>query len=631
MGQGAVATSAPSRFLDDRPADAIGTPGPHSSDIAGRAAPGRRRALRRVGLHLVVIAGFAVPAVALFWHAWSGHPSSTLTCACGDAGQTVWFVAWPAYAIAHGLDPFFSGALEAPYGVNLLSNASAVPVGVLLAPVTWAAGPVAATNVALTLCPALSAWGLWLACRRLVSWRPAAVVAALLFGYSPFVVTNVALGHVGVSLLVAPPLLLLATRQLLFGPAERRTRWAVGIGALLALQYLLSSEILAIVVVVGVPCALVAAVVGHRCLPPPRDLLRAVGVAGLVAAMLLAFPVWFFLAGAQHLRGPLWQGASIQGNTLVALWDPGHYGSSTGTLLHFGGYEGHIGPPSSYLGPVVLALAAVAFVSAWRRRTAWLLVAGTLVAVASSFGILLWIRPGDAQNVWLPWRVLGTWPLLDDVIPQRFSAVTDLCVALLIGVGIDAVVRRVRLRRRAGTWRTVTASCCIVASGAAVVSLWWTYQVPFVTRTVSPPAWYETAAPRLAPGTVVLSYPFPFPLDGSSAAMVWQAVDGMRFELAGGYVKAPAADGRPLADLPPPEANGVLARLTARAPGRLPVADTRTVGALREAIAHWRVDEVVVATRGRDPALARRLFTRAIGRPPERELGVWVWRLGPRR
>ena len=111
-----------------------------------------------------------MPAVALWWHVWSGHPSSALTCACGDPAQEVWFMAWPAWALAHLHDLFFSGAVNVPIGANLLSNTSGILVGVLLAPVTWLFGPVTATNVALTLAPALKRVGLFR--RRPSPWSP---------------------------------------------------------------------------------------------------------------------------------------------------------------------------------------------------------------------------------------------------------------------------------------------------------------------------------------------------------------------------------------------------------------------------------------------------------------------------
>ena len=580
-----------------------------------------------MGAHVLVVVAFALPAVALWWHAWDGHLSSTLTCACGDAGQTVWFLAWPAYALSHGLDPFFSSAVQAPYGVNLLTNASAVPIGVLLAPVTLTAGPIVATNVALTLCPALSAWACWVACRRLVTWRPAGAIAGLLFGYSPFVVTNLALGHLGLALLVAPPLLVVATRQLLFGPASSRRRCGAGVGALLGAQFLISSEIFAIVVVIGVPCTLAAAVVGRRLLAPRPQLLRALGLAGIVVAAVLAFPMWFFLAGPQHLHGPLWQGAPLQGNALTALWDPGHYRAPAGTLLRFGGYEGRAGPPSSYLGPVVLGVGGGALAVAWRRRTAWLLALGAVVAAVCSFGAVLWLVPGRVVDMWMPWKVFGALPLLGDIIPQRFSAVTDLCIALLIGVGVDAAWRLGAERGHAAKRRSLALFIVLAVSVATVASAWWTYQVPFATRRLAPPSWYAVVAPRLPAGTVVLSYPFPFSLDGSSGSMVWQALDGMRFRLAGGYVKEPGPGGRPLSDRPVPQPYVLLARLTARAAGPMPAIDGRDVAQLRNSLTRWRVGEVVVVDRGAHPASTVGLLSRVLQRPPRSVMGAWVWKV----
>ncbi|MGP0032629.1 MAG: hypothetical protein ACLPVF_19270, partial [Acidimicrobiales bacterium] len=136
------------------------------SDAASRLATLSREVLRHVGVILL----FSVPAVVLWWHVWSGHPSSTLTCGCGDPAQEVWFIAWPASALWHLANPFFSGAVNVPYGANLLTNTSGTLVGVVLSPITRIWGPVTATNVALTLCPGISAWGCWVAIRRFVDW-----------------------------------------------------------------------------------------------------------------------------------------------------------------------------------------------------------------------------------------------------------------------------------------------------------------------------------------------------------------------------------------------------------------------------------------------------------------------------
>ena len=171
------------------------------------AAVGAAKGVRTVGFHLAALACFTVPAIVLWWHVWSGHPSSALTCGCGDPAQEVWFMAWPAWAITHLHNVFFSGVVNVPHGANLLSNTSGPLVGIVLAPVTWLFGPVTATNVALTLAPALSAWACFAAIRPLVTWKAGAIPAALVFGYSAALVTSLTFGHVSVTLLVIPPFL----------------------------------------------------------------------------------------------------------------------------------------------------------------------------------------------------------------------------------------------------------------------------------------------------------------------------------------------------------------------------------------------------------------------------------------
>ena len=190
----------PAEPADPAPPTSLRRARPRARSPIGRAA-------HAVGFHLGAIALFSLPAVALWWHVWSGHPSSTLTCGCGDPAQQVWFTAWPAWAMAHLHDLFFSGAVNVPHGANLLSNTSGTLVGVVLAPVTWLFGPVTATNVALTLAPGLSAWGCFAAIRPLVTWKPGAIPAGLVYGYSAAIVTSLAFGHVSVTWLVIPPLL----------------------------------------------------------------------------------------------------------------------------------------------------------------------------------------------------------------------------------------------------------------------------------------------------------------------------------------------------------------------------------------------------------------------------------------
>ena len=100
-------------------------------------------------LRQAVLAGavYLLLAVVLWWRVWSTHPNSTMTCGCTDAGFLMWFLEWTTYAMGHGHNLWFSTWMLHPTGVNVLSNASAPGLGVLLSPVTAGVGPVAAMNV----------------------------------------------------------------------------------------------------------------------------------------------------------------------------------------------------------------------------------------------------------------------------------------------------------------------------------------------------------------------------------------------------------------------------------------------------------------------------------------------------
>ncbi|MGH8979482.1 MAG: hypothetical protein ACRDWE_00470, partial [Acidimicrobiales bacterium] len=327
-----------------------------------------------------------------------------------------------------------------------------------------------------------------------------------------------------------------------------------------------------------------------------------------------------------------WAGTTVAGNPLNGLWQPGAYGAHATTLERLGGYLGRRGPLPSYVGPVELGAAGASLLLAWRRAGVWLLAIVGTFAAWCSLGALVSLSPGHVSDAWTPWRVLGAWPLVRDVIPQRFTAVVDLCVALVIGLGIDRAYRlavrerRGVVRRRLVGWFAATA---LGIGGVAIAaSPWGTYEVPFATRAVTVPRWYATRAPALPGGTVVLSVPFPFPGDGESAPMVWQAVDGMGFRLAGAYAKVPGRSGRPIGTHDAPLADEVLASFD-ETPGRLPASSARRLAAIRTALGTWGVQVVVVSPDVAHERRAVSVLRAAIGRAPHRELGAWVWRLDP--
>jgi hypothetical protein len=647
---------------DDGPRPATG---PRRAAHAAAPRDRLRRALRSVGRHAGVIAVFALPGVLFWWHLWA-HPSSAITCACSDAEQQVWFVAWPAYALSHGLNPFFSHLIWAPDGVNLLDNASMPLVGLVLAPVTWLWGPLVATKVAVTLAPALSAWGCWIACRHFTQWKPVAWLAGLFFGYSPWVISSLREGHLGMAVLVVPPLVLVVLDRAFAGDDGAAWRWGLALALLAVVQFFLSAEVLVMTVIVSIVGTVTALIVG---LPRVRAHLArgavALGVTAAVAVVVLAVPVHLMLAGPRHLTGSVWPGLHYFGNNLSSLWNP------RWNIDNLVSFVFDNGPAASYVGLGALIVAGASVVAARRRSITWVLVVVVVVSEALSLGVWLTFYGGHVVNVpWLPWRTLDNWPLLDSVLPGRFAIFVDLGLALLIGLGFDALCQSLTGREQltrpgapdatgtgpdaptapaaagaaptaesesadrptpgATTWnRGVLISSVVLVAVAAAVLLpaWHDFPLPTPVQTLREPPWFATAGRTVAPGSVVLTYPFPSSASLVADPMVWQARDGMRFRLAGGYAKVPGPTGAPLQTGPPDSAVHSLIALSVdpQNPGRPLASRPAALAALRRAITAWGVTDIVVTDTGIHPVDAAAVFTAVTGRLPARSHRAWVW------
>ena len=598
--------------------------------LAPSDGPGRaQRAVRTVGFHLLALVCFTVPAILLWWHVWSGHPSSVLTCACGDPAQEVWFMAWPAWAITHMHNVFFSGAVNVPHGANLLSNTAGPLVGVVLAPVTWLFGPVAATNAALTLAPALSAWACFAAIRPLVSWKAGAIPAALVYGYSTAIVTSIAFGHVSVTVLVIPPFLFTTLYEIVIRQEHSVQRDALVLAALLVAQFFISPEILVMCLLLGAVGLVAVMVVGWRQLRPRAGhALPALGLASGVTVLLLAYPTWYGLAGPQAVSGMLFALAPIAGVPLSGLLVPGAYGAVANEYQRFGGYLGRNGPPADYVGWGVALASVGALVAGRRRALTWLLFLLAAATFWLALGAYLLSAPAWLGHPWLPWRELSTLPVLKEILPDQFVPLLTLFLAFLIAVGLDALhgVHGGPTSWLTGHRAILSAVATAAVAVVALVPVFLTFDAPLRVVPVRTPAYLRQATSTLSPSPVLLT--IPFAVSGSAQPMLWQASEGMRFRLAGAALKTPAALGGPVGSGPPGSARRILTDLTLSGT-TLPTGTAAQLATVRRALTTWQVDEVVVTGASRDPVYASGFFTMALGVAPAFVRGAWVWKLRP--
>jgi hypothetical protein len=583
--------------------------------------------------HLLALALFAIPSIVLWWHVWSGHPAGTLTCHCGDPAQQVWFTAWPAWAIAHLHSPFFSGAVNVPYGANLLSNTSGTLVGVVLAPVTWVAGPVFSTNVALTLAPALSAWGCWVAVRRVVRVKVAAIPAGLMFGYSSAILNALIFGHVSVTVLVVPPLFFSTLHEIVIRQEHSVRRDALTLAALAVVQFLISPEILVMCLLLAAFGLAAAAVVGwNQVVRRSAHALPALGIAAGITFVLLAYPAWFGLHGPQSVSGVLFDLAPFTGVPLWGFLSPGNYSAMANSFERFGGYLGRNGPTSNYVGWGTALLFVASAVMARRRPLTWMLVFMTIMTIWLALGDFVIGAPhavsGALSHLPMPWATLSKYPVFKEILPDQFSPFIILFPAVLVALGLDAAVTRVRLssvgrdwsseRRRAVAW--CGAGLVVLA---AMIPVWLAFDTPLTVRRVQIPTYMAEVAPNLPDGTVLLTVPFA--VSGSTRPMLWQAVDDMHFRLAGAALKTPNARGGPVGKGAPGSARRILTDLTYDAPA--PTGTAAQAATVRRALVQWNVDKVVVAGTSADPVYASGFFTSVLGRAPAYVSGAWVWTL----
>ncbi|MEH1164531.1 hypothetical protein V6V47_03995 [Micromonospora sp. CPCC 205539] len=568
----------------------------------------------------LVVAGYLGLAVLLTSAQW-GHPWRLFHQA-GDQVLFEWMLAHAAHAVVEGENPLYSTALNAPDGVNLMANTSVLGLGVPLTPVTLLFGSQAAFCVAVVCCLAgtATAWYALLR-RRLVTARSAAAVGGLICGFAPGMIAQA-----GAHLHVAAQFLVPAILALVFRPdkgstEERRRggvwRSGVGLGLLLVWQVFIGEEVLVFLAlaagVFAVGYALADRVAARRLAPA---LFGRLGVAALVAATLLAYPLWFQFHGPQHYSGMAFAAHGFQ------LDAASFTASARQTVLGDDWLPGLLSPnpteENSFFGPGLLVLAVVIVIWLWRRPLVRALAVCALVFALLSLGAELRVD-GTATGIPGPYRLVAGLPLLDLAVPARFALVCVPVLGVLVALSLD----RVRAARRPPAAPGLPVR--LLWAGAVAAALLPLVPTPIRVVPVAPVPPFVTDGgwrPLVPPGRTVVAVP---PVTGAalSPVMLWSARTGLAFRAPGGYFIGPSGPDDPTARWGAPDRpTAVLLRR---------VADTGTVPVLTDAdrrqavedLRHWRA-ALVVLGRQTHVEPVRRTVEDLLGpgRPVD---GGWMW------
>jgi hypothetical protein len=502
------------------------------------ARDGERRTLRdRHAADWLVLGGYLAAAVLLTWRLWAdpaGRAQLLVNRISHDIDLFSWFMRYDATAVAHWhLPALVTTAVNAPQGINLMWNTSLLLPGVVLAPVTLLAGPQTSLTLLLTLGFAGSAAALFLVLRRWGASLGAAALGGAVYGFSPALV-DTAVGHYHLQFAVLPPLIIDAALRIVTGRG-RPVRGGIWLGLLVAAQVFIGEELLVDTVVAGVLLVVVLA------LGQPRTVLTrlrgtATGLATAAGVVLLTcgYALWVQFHGPLTEHGSPWHTARFRNHPSDFVVPPGgllfHDHASAAALSH---HPLRLGEYLAYLGWPLLIVVVIAAIWFWRDQR--VRVAAVTFAVLEIFS--LGSRPivfhsSHYPASLLPWSYLRHFPVLSQLLVDRFSILAAGAAAAVLAFSIDLARSA---RPQAVTWRRSLPAAIAVLAVLPLVPL------PLHTAAVTPvPAGWHTVFTRLrlAPDAPVLVIP------GHAQEMAWQAASGEPGSLIGGYCVAPSRTGQ---------------------------------------------------------------------------------------
>ncbi len=600
------------------------------------------------GRRTVLLAGayYLLASLAVTLWLWRDPASRTVAGNPNDANQFAWFFRYDATAIAHArLPALVTAAMNVPHGVNVMWNTFVLLPGVLLTPVTLLFGPQTSLTVLLTLGFAGSATAMFAVLRRWEVSVAGAALGAAVYGFSPALVHS-AIGHYDLQFAALPPLIVDAGLRLATGRA-RAVPGGIKLGLLVTAQLLISEEILldtAIAVVVMV--IVVGANRPREVAGKVRTLGAGLAAGACVTAVIAGYPLWVQFFGPLRLHGspflPDYFKNDLAGFVVPSSLMVFHTANSAAAVARS---QGHLPEYLGYLGWPLIVVLLLATIHFWRllpvRAAA---VTATVLGVFSLGGTLV-ASGHEYPGIKLPWYWVQGLPVLNAVLPDRFSIVADGAAAALLAFAADAAITGFaayaasRLPRLASGWRpaAVVMSCAVLTALPLVPR-----PLPAAAAPPLPPGWSAAfASLRLPVSASVLVVPIP--VSRFTEPLRWQADTGEPGSLVGGYFIGPGDNGHAYvngAGLPPAgrylnflwaqSAAGLPSWLTAGAPGSTyarpgtPPLGVVTLEQMRNQIAAWRVS-AVVAVVARNSLLGQYL-TELLGPPVTGAGDVLAWR-----
>jgi hypothetical protein len=447
-----------------------------------------------------------------------------------------WYFKEIQTSLWNGHSPFFSTAMNYPTGLNLMWNTAIILPAFLMTPITATLGAGVSVALLMIAAPLAAAATAYRVLYRMTGNLVAGAVGGTLYGFGPFYAgqhghVHLTLGAVFLPLILSLGYRMVATDDLTW----RQLGWRLGV--VVGIAMLVSEEIVAIAGVVAL-LSLGTLALRYRDQARARraKIARTAGwAAGVALCVCGPFLVYQFL-------GPLVVRKGFHSSLALDLLSPVRPGQSMYFSTAADAAANRRFPSdgveaTGYLGILLIVATLLACVVLYRRQQRtlvfWLVSTG---AIAFGLSLGTSVRVNGVQTyIPTPWFFLSRVPVVETIVPARFSVVTLLIVATILAFGIAALPRVAR--GQVAPDRTVrrlqsVAAVLVVLSLAAC----WPARGSRDRLDIATPAFFTTSAVhQISSDAVVLALPQAQSPDGAAAVMKWQIDADMRFDILGGY------------------------------------------------------------------------------------------------
>lgn len=433
-----------------------------------------------------------------------------------DPAAAIWALNWWSYAFTHSLSLFHSPHLWNPIGVNLTKTQGMPLLGILFYPLIKN-NPIAAYNIIVIYASALSAFTAFVLCKQLTKSTTSALLGGYLFGFSSYQLAQ-SLAHLCLAVTFLIPLIVLICVRYYKG-SIKEWLFVLLCTLLTTLQFYLNPEF---VVTTGL-LILFIVLFGMYAYPDQRKKIKRFFMLFLLSNLLVLPFISVYLydfivnPSSEYLKNTVWNSIPLF-NLFIPTpihWLGGDFFSRISD--HF---PANIFETGGYLGLPLLTIITLYLIQNRKSPKGKLLAFITLLLLLLSLGPHFHLIKDT--HIPLPWRITKHIPILQAILPARFSLFTSLAAAVITSIWL----KESNIKQLYKWPLAITAVIFLFPAPTSEKFSW--------ASNIDIPAYFIRGDFKqdIPDGANVLTLPFKG--DESCFSMLWQMKSNMQFKLANG-------------------------------------------------------------------------------------------------